>query len=272
MTDDTEVLSRLRVQATEEAPALTLQAEDVIRAGRRRQLRHRALGTGVGVAAAAAAVALVMTLAGSEPTSGPGSTDKTTRTAEPIPDEVVHAMPALLKGAALPPFDELPEWTSFRIDAFDHRRDPKDRKDPLPEARWGQATTWSLSGQTGRRTFGLGISSLPRAGLGTCESLAEIKARSCHTEVLPDGRALTTYWLAVPDQDWWQFVAIVVDDESLLRVGASASAWAPSLQAASDRLLLPESRLIEMASSPSLDLPGVVQPFPDETEASGAGE
>lgn len=262
--NDNDVLTLLRAKANEDAPSLTLQADDVMRSGRRRQLRQRALGVGGGVVVAAAAVALAVAVAGSEPSATPVPADRTAPTTEPIPGYLPHAMPAILKEAALPPFKVLPDWAEFRIDAFDYRRDAKDRRTPLSEAQWGQATTWALGGTVGRRTIGLSVGSVVKAGLGNCEVLAQIDARECQTEGLPDGRKLTTYWTAVPDQGYWRFVAVVTDDDALQQVGASASAWAPTLEDASSRLLLSKAKLVEMASNPILHLPGAMQPLTPE--------
>ena len=68
------------------------------------------------VAAAAIAVAAV-SVGGTDQNSERLPVDRP-QTVEPVPEYIAHAMPAILKDAALTPLDKLPNWTTFRIDAY----------------------------------------------------------------------------------------------------------------------------------------------------------
>jgi hypothetical protein len=237
-----------------------------MRAGRRRQLRHRALGAGGGAAVAAAAVVLGLTVAGGESSSAPAPAPADRTAQETTPDFDAHSMPAILKEAALSPLDQLPDWTSFRIDA---QRDTSGGQ-PLNQANWDLARVWTLDGVADDGQLSLKVAADDPTARGVppevvCASPPHGLASTCEHTTLPDGRALVQYWMptTVPSEAdplnagrWYTRVVKVYSEDTGYSVEVRAGAPAPSPDAAARKLWLPPEELVDIATSTIVLLEG----------------
>lgn len=260
--DDSDVLTFLRTQANEGAPALTLQADEVMRAGRRLRTRRRVLGVGAGIGVGAAAVVAAISFSGSDLSSSPeqGPADHPT---SPTEQYTAHMMPALLKEVALSPFDKLPDWTSFRIDAFASVGD----RTSLPEQRWSDASMWQLRGKADDGSISL---TLIRPGRPVAEGPETYCAREraggalrCDYATIPDGRDVIQIWQVPTDRSpWYTKNVMVVEPRSGYTIAVREQTSASSLAEAARGLWLSEQELVEMATHPDLELQRVL-PTPD---------
>jgi hypothetical protein len=292
-TDDT-VLTLLRSAGLDDAPALTVQLDDVVTAGRRRRLRHRALATGAGLAVAAGLFAAVAVQAGDDQTGvGPTEPDQSGRSddSEQVArvdqqqeEYTAHMMPALLKEVVIGPMEELPPWEEFRIDAFS-----SSDTGPLPEGRWTQATGWPLAGRAPDGAVSLSLDgdnggATEGAPEDYCTDYLSQGALECRPSTLPDGRIVVEMWekpatfvegswglLGVtslgPDDAWYVRSVKVYEEGSGYVVTMRQATQAASLEQARHRGWLTEQELYAGATDPQLNLADSLSP-----KASGGSD
>ena len=272
MTNDADVLTRIRVAAVDDAPALTLQVEDLVRTGRRRRLATRVVSASAlaAVAAGVFVVAVSQNDPGEAPTPGP--VDQFT---EPPSSYTTHMMPALLKEVVLSEFvGAEPDWKTFDIAAFGNV-EGRDAAVPLPEPLWDQASRWELRGATDDHSVELWLtaedfSSTEGDPEEYCESRLAEGSLACKSDTLPDGRTVISQWWR-DDQDndvgvagdtnsWFrQSVAVYREGSGYIvvtRQGVQASSF---VQAQRDAWLEDEA-MHRIASSPDIDLETVLGP------------
>lgn len=274
--DDNDVLALFRAQATDDAPALSLQAEDVVRAGRRRQFRLRASGAGAVVVAAAAIAVAAVSVGGTDQNSERLPVDRP-QTVEPVPEYIAHAMPAILKDAALTPLDKLPNWTEFRIDAYASLSEVK----PLPERRWDEASAWGLVGASDDGALSLSVFSTGKPSQDPPSRWCAIErangASECTVNSLPDGRLVYQLWepphadaesFGLTDRDdpgagkqWYVRGVMVLEPRTGFTVTVRQGTPATSVDDATGLLWLAPEELVAMATNPILDLDGAL-PLP----------
>lgn len=282
MNDDTDVLTLLRTAAVHDAPALTLQVDDLVRTGRRRRLATRAVSAGVGMALVAGAFAVATTSGENGAAPGPAPADNVTQSPDTSSDEyTAHMMPALLKDVVLSEFPvATPDWKTFDLAAYGIVKG-RDSGIPLPEPLWDKASQWTLKGTTDDHGVDLRLVAGDFGGTEgapeeACRSLlADGLALSCTHEVLADGRVVVTSWerdvqgggfatagLGGP----WFIQAVKVYREGSgyvisLRQGVQAS----SLEQAQVDAWLDDAAMLRIALSPDLELEDVLR-YPSSAE------
>lgn len=269
MTDDHDVATLLRHASEQSAPPMRLQADDVVRRGRRRRTLTRTAHVGGTAVAVAGLVAGGWTIAGlgDESAGGPVTA---TQSDDPPPFDY-HLMPAILKQVALSDLDPLPQWAEFRIDALD--RDGG----LVPEARWDEASTWNLAGHTSDTAMSLTLMGDVEDQTTVTSDLTVCATYSSgnHCEQGRDGdrvqiwieaelgESTTASWLgSLPPADagneWYVESITSFVPESGYQVIAQQAVQATSADEARGDGWYTSDQLIDLALDPSLDLGSVI--------------
>jgi hypothetical protein len=282
MTDDNSVLTLLRTTAGDDAPALTLQLDDVLRPARRRRLRNRALCAGAGVAVAAGIFAALAVH--DDEGAGPGPVD---RVNEGQTSYDAHMMPALLKDVVLTEFGvPTPRWNTFDIESWGDV-EGLDPDTPLPESEWDQAYAWELRGTTDDRAVELSLSAGDFGGTEGdpdeyCRDELAVGALECSADELADGRIIVSKWTRESaagawfgtggdDEKWFVQGVKVYAAGTGYEVWARQAVRAPSWSLAQSEAWLSDQAMIRIASDPTVNLEKVLR-YPDTDEQSTVKE